>query len=328
MRKPTRIGVVAAVGISAAAVGVAGFFASYPGGGSKASQAAPPCRCTITLTTTIAGPTSTVTTTVPGPTTTVTSTVTTTVTAPTTTAPTTSTAPNTTTAPTTTAPAPATYWRRLARADWPEYHKGLTSTVTDTLAYPQPAGSPTANWIRYFLDDGSLWNDTERNEGSNTWNNPPPHFREGDIVWFRWWEVIELLPVYSGDWNIIFQTHLPAGGTQPTAIFAFDSQRRLEFKTSTGGGHTTHWVSPLSIPLRVPFKIKLGIKFSSSPLNGWVELWFNDTNVVPRKPVATLGTLAGWDSVYIKQGLYRSQDVVGDAVYYTNGFEAFTSDPE
>lgn len=220
-------------------------------------------------------------------------------------------------------------WHRFTVSDWPNIHKGDLSTVTNTQNYAQPAGSPTANWIRYYLKDGSLWNNTERVEGSND-HGPNPNFTEGDVAWFRWWEILDQFPVYGGDWNIIFQTHLPNGSNQPTLIFALDANRRLEFKTSSGGGHTLQWNSTDPIALKQPFKIKLGVKFSKDTANGWVELWVNDVNVLPRKAVATLGTNTDptWDNVYLKQGLYRNSTISGDALLYVNGLQVFDSDPE
>ena len=112
--------------------------------------------------------------------------------------------------------------------------------------------------------------------------------------------------------------------SQPTMIFAFDSQRKLEFKTSKGGGHTTQWVSPAPIPLGVATKVRLGVKLSSDPSVGWIELEVNDQLVIPRKGAAVLhDSDPDGQSVYWKQGLYRSQSVTGDADLSFNGTQAF-----
>lgn len=210
-------------------------------------------------------------------------------------------------------------WHRFVVADWPNLHKGSESTITNSTFYPPPPGAPTENWIRYFLKDGSLWNNTERCEGSN--DHGPPPFVQGDTVRMVWWLLLEQFPVYAGEWNIVAQAHLAAGGTQPCLIFAFDADRKLKFKTSKGGGHTQQWQSLLPIPLEFPIKIDVGVKFSADA-SGWVDLRIDDVEVLPQKSAVTLDSSAG--TAYWKQGLYRSASVTGDAILHVNGMQAFS----
>lgn len=214
-------------------------------------------------------------------------------------------------------------WHRYLVSDWSSSDEITAGSITNTTSIPQPSGSPTSNWIRYYLIDGTT---ADRCECANTGAGAVPHFFEGDNILFRWWHRLEQLPIGS-DWNIVFQAHLPGPlDNQPTVIVNYGAlERKLMLKTSTGGGHTVRYTAPSPMPLNTTIKIELQVKWSKDTANGFVKLTLDDVIVLPETPAATLGTNTNstWDQVYIKQGLYRSPSITGNAITYNNGLQAW-----
>lgn len=219
-------------------------------------------------------------------------------------------------------------WHRYVKSDWPEYQKGPASVISDVTSIPRPPGSPSSNWIKFHYVNGDLWNGTARCEGSNTGSrNTTPAFHKGDEVWLRYWFVWEQIATYSSNWNIFFQSHFGSAipTAQPNLTISAAAGRKLQFRHSAGGGHTIDYQSAQDVSLNTIHKILLGVKISDSLATGWIEWWYDDVNVVPRKSAVTWPS--NGDLNYWKQGIYRSGSISGDDIFYNNGFQVFDSDP-
>lgn len=134
--------------------------------------------------------------------------------------------------------------------------------------------------------------------------------------------------VKEGSWQVFHQYHqgyLPDGaggwktiGRSPPVEFSIVGST-LYLKTNDHKApdykEKTHWSAPLEYDKWYDFI--LHAKWSSNPATGFLRLFLNGKEVVPRTPVATM--FPGFD-IYLKAGLYRKKDIEPDSVVYHRGY--------
>jgi hypothetical protein len=75
-------------------------------------------------------------------------------------------------------------------------------------------------------------------------------------------------------------------------------------------------------------RLTVGLHFSTSSADGWVQVYRNGKQVVPRTAVATMDVVNGAaDPVYLKQGIYRSQVWTCTHVLYFSPMRVSTENP-
>jgi hypothetical protein len=130
--------------------------------------------------------------------------------------------------------------------------------------------------------------------------------REGTVLWVGWRTRIDpadvFLPVAFPGWHLFTDLHASgavAGGynlqfqlNSATGNFEFERQGKTGW---------TRVLGPWS--KGQPHTFVFGVSLSHDPAKGWVEVWLDGKNVLPRTPLQTLISAA--DSVYLKQGYYR-----------------------
>jgi len=139
----------------------------------------------------------------------------------------------------------------------------------------------------------------------------------------RWYSFYVFLPesfVLRTDtaWLDLTQWKGYWGGSPPIAIEVKKDYLRL------GGDRTNHNKIANdgrmgAVALGQWTHLTVGIRFSTSADDGWVEAWRDGRQVVARTPVATMDTYQGGpDPIYLKQGIYRSASWdVRQAAYFT-----------
>jgi hypothetical protein len=147
----------------------------------------------------------------------------------------------------------------------------------------------------------------------------PPDESEGTQRWYSW--DTRFAPSYPYDttngWQIFTQFHSTRSGpTQPPVQF-YASGNTIGLKTSPAGGDglahrsITFWQGPMKRGRWQHFVLHAG--WSSTPRKGFLELWVDGKKVLKRTPAQTL--IAGSPN-YLKQGLYRSDDIGPTGVIY------------
>jgi Polysaccharide lyase len=146
-----------------------------------------------------------------------------------------------------------------------------------------------------------------------------PNESEGDERWYSWYTRFDRSYPYdtSNGWQIFTQFHSTRSGpTQPPVQF-YASGNDIGLKTSPAGGDgrarrsITFWQGPM---LRGRWRhFVLHARWSANPRRGFLELWVDGKRVLRRTPAQTL--IPG-SSNYLKQGLYRSDQIRPTAVLY------------
>jgi hypothetical protein len=139
----------------------------------------------------------------------------------------------------------------------------------------------------------------------------------------RWYSfsvfVPEAFPVASDTtWLDFTQWKGYAGGTPPLALEIKRSNFRLGgARANSGLIPNDGQLGPIAFGAWTRFTV--GIHYSTSADDGWVEVYRNGVLKLPRTPVATMDTYAGGpDPVYLKQGIYRSAKwTVRQALYFS-----------
>lgn len=118
-------------------------------------------------------------------------------------------------------------------------------------------------------------------------------------------------------WQVFTQWHHTGlNGSPPVELYVYGEEMRMR----VGGERSQDvWSAPLQRGVWNDFV--LHVKWSSDPNVGFVELYHNGQQVVPRTPMATM--FAG-DGVYLKQGLYRNSTIASPGVVYHDGFVVAT----
>ena len=142
----------------------------------------------------------------------------------------------------------------------------------------------------------------------------------------RWYTFAFMVPVdfqFATDtrWADVTQWKGFAGGTPPVAIEIKRDGLRL------GGARTNAGLVPGdgNLGKLVPGQwttLTIGLKFSPDPSVGWVDVYRDGVEVLPRTSIATMDTVSTPtggvqpDPTYLKQGIYRATNWKTDAVVY------------
>ena len=133
--------------------------------------------------------------------------------------------------------------------------------------------------------------------------------KEGEDRYYRW-QTYWPKEYKSGDkWQIFTQWHqYVTGGSPPLAFLVWGEQIRL------GTPATYHWTAPFERGKWHDFIFH--VKWASDGQIGGVELWYDGDYVLP---FTHDKTLFPHDTVYLKQGIYRSAQITNTEVIYHHG---------
>ena len=231
----------------------------------------------------------------------------------------------TTSAPTTSPPVPSDQFGPLGRAvtqhDLDELGwDGVQAPATDSVTVvdgtvPLGADRPPGTLLRSKLESGQTYTDGRcRSEvygrSPLTWATSPGQWPDpaGSERWYSFSVFVPAaFPVATDTtWLDLTQWKGYYGGSPPLALEIKRSNFRL------GGARANLGLIPNDGKLgAIAFgrwtRFTVGIHFSTSTDDGWVEVYQNGELALPRTAVATMDTYEGGpDPVYLKQGIYRS----------------------
>jgi MYXO-CTERM domain-containing protein len=193
-------------------------------------------------------------------------------------------------------------------SQWNATEEAATDLQVQTEVAPATA--------KYALDvtvhPGDIVNNGNRAEVDYTADKPA----EGDDRYYHWQTMFPSDYQSASDWQIFTQWHqYNTGGSPPLAIMTWGNEVKL------GNNEDVYfWTTPL--PLGSWHDFIIHVTWSSSASVGGVEVWYDGQHVLPFTPAATL--FPG-DSVYLKQGMYRSQTVDYDQTLYHAGMTVATT---
>lgn len=143
------------------------------------------------------------------------------------------------------------------------------------------------------------------------------HEAPGSDYFYRWSVMFDQSYPSSPKWQLFTQWHQDGlGGVPPLEIYVAGEEMRLR----TGGGGDVLWTAPLKRGEWQDFI--LHVKWSSSPQDGYVELYHNGNVALPRTAAPTM--LPGQLN-YLKMGLYRSREIVPQGVVYFDDIKMATT---
>lgn len=136
---------------------------------------------------------------------------------------------------------------------------------------------------------------------------------EGSV---RWYSFSILVPsdgfTYADDakWLVLTQWKGRYGGSPPIAIEIERDHLRLGGSRGNSGSFANDGDLGPMMP-GTWTRLVVGMRYSPDPNQGWIEVWRDGKNSIPRTTISTMDyrpdKLTG-DPVYIKQGIYRSTD--------------------
>ena len=141
----------------------------------------------------------------------------------------------------------------------------------------------------------------------------------------RWYSFALLVPVgfqfaTDSNWIVITQWKGMRGGSPPVSLEIKRGALRL------GGTRTNSRLIPNDGNLGkiVPgtwTNLTVGLKLSTDPAQGWVDVYRDGVNVMARTAMATMDTVRtstgpAPDPIYLKQGIYRARSWKTDATLY------------
>jgi polysaccharide lyase-like protein len=155
-----------------------------------------------------------------------------------------------------------------------------------------------------------VYTPTSESEGSESWWAWSTYFPTG----FR--------PNRNTDWNIFTQWHQTGNRCSPPVSFeiaTYSSPARLRLRV-WGGRLATNCDSTsrrtwnfATLRRNRWYNFTFHVKWSSKASVGFVQLWLNGKQVIPKRYVATLYAGMG---VYIKQGFYRAHSSLTTTLYH------------
>ncbi|XXF77956.1 polysaccharide lyase [Myxococcaceae bacterium GXIMD 01537] len=144
-----------------------------------------------------------------------------------------------------------------------------------------------------------------------------PQQAEGAEFFYAWSTLFNEDFPSANTWQVFTQWHHTGlTGSPPVELYVIGEQMRMR----VGGSSAKDlWTAPLQRGAWNDFIVH--VKWSADPNVGFVELYHNGQQVVPRTPMATLYKGQG---VYLKQGLYRNSTIGQPGVVYHDGFTIAT----
>jgi hypothetical protein len=140
--------------------------------------------------------------------------------------------------------------------------------------------------------------------------------KEGDDRYYAWSTMWPMDYPSEATWQLFTQWHHDgSSGSPPFEMYVNGETMTLRVMAST-----VLWTAPLSRGKWHDFIVH--VKWSSDAKVGFVELWYDGVNVLPKKMTATM--YAGQDN-YLKMGLYRNSTIKPTGVIFHDGMTMATS---
>jgi hypothetical protein len=162
------------------------------------------------------------------------------------------------------------------------------------------------------VTESDLVNNGHRTEVDYLTDKP----QEGEERYYHWKTYFPNNYKSDNVWQIFTQWHqYTAGGSPPLAIMVWGENIQL-------GNNLDHyyWTTPLVRGVWHDFIIH--VVFSSDASKGGVEVWYDGQHALGLSHGATLFPQ---DTVFLKQGLYRSPSITWDQVVYNAGMTVGTT---
>lgn len=177
--------------------------------------------------------------------------------------------------------------------------------------------------FRAEVQDDQLIYGTERSEWSNGPNSCDKYRAvEGDETWTRSSIYLdENFPAYSS-WSLIQQWKVPFEGTPPSQI----ALQNEDFAIRGVGSESPRKylsIGPIARNQRINFDV--GHYWHSDPSEGWVEVWRDGVQVLPRTTLKTLEESD--DEVFLSIGHYRSSSNSGTAILWAGSTQITPTNP-
>ena len=214
---------------------------------------------------------------------------------------------------------------------------GTTVTVIrGTQGYSAPAAILSGD--TFLINGGDVSDsggnyDTSRSEVRGDYATPSstvprlwPHpYNSVRFLDFQIMLPTSLFPTPTGtDWVVLTQWKGQYGGSPPVSL---EASTAGTFKLQLGSAPDINFGN---LTRNVWHRITLGALLSPDPTVGWVEVWFEGVNVIPRQTVATMEYQTGTttpDPVYLKQGIYKPKEWVADHTAYFGPLTITTDQP-
>jgi Polysaccharide lyase len=195
---------------------------------------------------------------------------------------------------------------------------------TRLMVVPAPL-RPLTKALQVTLRQGDIVQNGERNECYQYLKEPDASER-----WYGWSTLFPTTFPVTTDWGVWTQWHQdyrPEGstvGVSPPVEFAIEKdQLQLNTNDQNDQAHL-HWTAP--IPRGTWMDILFHVCWSSDPTKGFLELSINGKLVLPKKMTATNMPGLALPN-YLKQGLYRSQNITADAMVWHQGMTSYDAAP-
>lgn len=230
-----------------------------------------------------------------------------------------------------------------AAASWPVvfgYDGGTLAPPWQAVQSPAPdrmtvTASPTdaaKNVMRVELRHGDVYDNGgvlyNRAEVYGRFGNTGDYsaWPDGDNTerWYGWSTYLasDFPAVPVPNWTTIVQWHSMAGGTPPLSMVVQNRHFQLNAYDPTTGGGKPIWSSSDPVQTGAWHTFVLHAKWSSVPGVGFVELWFDGVQVLPKQLMATerccavQGTAVRPYPNYLKMGLYRNPEFLPTSILY------------
>ncbi len=198
----------------------------------------------------------------------------------------------------------AVVWRGdLATGDLSQW-SGTEVAASNRLQVVTSPLRSGAHSMRVQVDSGDLVNGGCRAEAFAHTET------EGSERYYAWSTLFPSDYPVSSLWQVFTQWH--HGGSTGSPPLSFDAES--EQIKLIANGVTTLWSTPLLRGVWRDFVFH--VKFSANASLGFVEVWLDGVQVLAK---TSLATLYPGQTVYLKQGYYRSPSISGNQVLYHSG---------
>lgn len=214
-------------------------------------------------------------------------------------------------------------------------HFGADSVPTDVSFIP-PAGATTGAGKRPTTS--ILWNWTGNSDspaGAGAYSTGAERnekaiggsYGEGGIYWLDFWVFFDPSTTNTNvvDWNYIMQHRSNGSTPSPAPCIGILGNGLILRRNISGYGSTYDNIGDLDEGGSW-HHYQVGYRWSVSASTGWVEVWRDDVNVLPRKAVRTAFDTSSGATLRFGGG-YRNPSITGPVKYWLWGLELHSSRP-
>ena len=193
-------------------------------------------------------------------------------------------------------------------SQWGSTEEAASNRLQVVTTVPPPNGQYA---LQATVEPGDLVENGARAEVDYTADAP----QEGDVRYYHWQTYFPENYQTMNVWQIFTQWHqYVTGGSPPLAIMVWNNQIKI------GNENDVYfWTGPLTVGVWHDFIVH--VVWSTGSTNGGVEMWVDGQHVLPFYNVQTLFPN---DTIYLKQGLYRSQSITWAQTVYHAGMTVAT----